>query len=238
VARKAVNDAREQVAALVGVQPAQVVFVSGGTEANNLFIRGAAAHLKPSQVAVSAIEHPCVAKPAQDLGRQGWRCASSRSTKDGRVDLARRRCGARRGDRPGVGDAREQRDRRDPGRRGEVAAKARARARGCIPMRCRRWARFRSISKRSGVHAMTLSAHKLYGPKGAGALVVDKRLELKPIIRAAATSAVALRHRERSGDRRLRRRLRARGQPVRRARPQARSGCASGSTTVCSGWAR
>ena len=42
-ARKAVDRAREQVAALVGVQPVQVIFTSGGTEANNLFIKGAAA---------------------------------------------------------------------------------------------------------------------------------------------------------------------------------------------------
>ena len=72
-ARRAVNKAREQIAGIVNVQPVQVVFVSGGTEANNLFIRGAAAYLKPSQVVVSAIEHPCVARPAQDLVRQGWK---------------------------------------------------------------------------------------------------------------------------------------------------------------------
>ncbi|MFN7085278.1 MAG: aminotransferase class V-fold PLP-dependent enzyme, partial [Burkholderiales bacterium] len=51
VARKALERAREQVAALVGVQPAQVIFTSGGTEANNLFIKGAASCLRPSQVA-------------------------------------------------------------------------------------------------------------------------------------------------------------------------------------------
>ena len=67
-ARKAVNLARQQVAAAVGVEPVQVVFVSGGTEANNTFIKGAAAQLTPSQIVVSAIEHPCVAKPAQ-IGR-------------------------------------------------------------------------------------------------------------------------------------------------------------------------
>ena len=53
--------------------PSQVIFVSGGTEANNLFIKGAAGYLKPTQIAVSAIEHPCVAKPAQELARQGWK---------------------------------------------------------------------------------------------------------------------------------------------------------------------
>ena len=60
-ARRAVNLAREQVAALVKVQPPQVIFVSGGTEANNFFIKGAAGYLKAAQIAVSAVEHPCVA---------------------------------------------------------------------------------------------------------------------------------------------------------------------------------
>ena len=71
-ARRAIDTAREQVAALVNVRPQQVVFTSGGTEANNLFIKGAAEILKPSQIAVSGIEHPCVAKPAQALTKRGW----------------------------------------------------------------------------------------------------------------------------------------------------------------------
>src|SRR5687767_9380978 len=82
-ARNAVNAAREQVAALVNVQPSQVVFVSGGTEANNFFIRGAAGYLKPAQIAVSAIEHPCVAKPAQELTRAGWKMRKLAVTHDG-----------------------------------------------------------------------------------------------------------------------------------------------------------
>ena len=78
-ARKAVNTAREQVAEIVHVQPSQVVFVSGGTEANNLFIKGAAGYLKPSQVAVSAIEHPCVAKPAPGMTRSSLITRSARN---------------------------------------------------------------------------------------------------------------------------------------------------------------
>ena len=74
------NDAREQIAALVGVQPAQLIFTSGGTESNNAFIKGAAGMLKPSQLAVSAIEHPCVAKPARSSRAPDGSCASSRST--------------------------------------------------------------------------------------------------------------------------------------------------------------
>ena len=73
----------EQLASLVKVQPSQVIFMSGGTEANNLFIKGAAGYLKPTQIAVSAIEHPCVAKPTQELARAGWKVRKLAVTRDG-----------------------------------------------------------------------------------------------------------------------------------------------------------
>ncbi len=180
-ARKAVNQAREQVARLVNVQASQVVFVSGGTEANNLFIKGAAAYLKPTQVVVSGIEHPCIAKPAQDLVRQGWKLRKLAVRSDGLVDLADVDAALTNAtglvsvmlanNETGVIQA-----------VAEIAAKAREKrawmhtdavqALGKIPVD------FEAL----GVHAMTISAHKIYGPKGTGALVVDKRLELKPII--------------------------------------------------------
>ncbi|HEX7812612.1 MAG TPA: cysteine desulfurase family protein [Burkholderiales bacterium] len=180
-ARRAVNQAREQVSKLVNVQPAQVVFVSGGTEANNLFIRGAAAYLKPSQVAVSGIEHPCVAKPAQDLVRQGWKLRKLAVNADGRVDVADVQAALR--DPTGLVSvmlANNETGVIQPvARIAEMVRGQKAwmhtdavQALGKIPVD------FEAL----GVHAMTLSAHKIYGPKGAGALIVDKRLELRPII--------------------------------------------------------
>jgi len=180
-ARRAVDRARQQVAALVNVQPSQVIFVSGGTEANNLFIKGAAADLAPSQIAVSAIEHPCVAKPAQELARQGWKLRKLAVTRDGQLDLADVDAALRvptaivsamlvNNETGVVLDV------------AAVASRARAakalmhtdavQALGKIPVD------FQALN----VHAMTISAHKLYGPKGAAALVMDKRLHLRPII--------------------------------------------------------
>jgi cysteine desulfurase len=181
VARKAVNLAREQVAALVNVQPAQVIFVSGGTEANNFFIKGAAGYLKPAQIAVSAVEHPCVAKPAQELARQGWQLRRLAVGADGRADLA------------DVDEALKESTaivslmlaNNETGviqPVAEVAERAR---------RAKAWMHTDAVQALGkiavdfdalGAHAMTLSAHKLYGPKGAGALIMDKRLQLRPLI--------------------------------------------------------
>ena len=181
VARKAVDAAREQVAALVNVQPSQVVFTSGGTEANNLFIRGAAGYLKPSQVAISAVEHPCVAKPAQELQRLGWTLRKLAVTPDGEVDLA----DVEEALKEPTGMVSVMLANNETGVIQDVAAVAeRARA-------AKAWMHTDAVQALGkihvdfgalNVHAMTISGHKIYGPKGAGALVVDKRIELKPLI--------------------------------------------------------
>ena len=181
VARKAVDDAREQVAALVGVQSVQVIFTSGGTEANNLFIKGAAGYLKPAQVAVSAIEHPCVAQPAQELLRQGWTLRKLAVTRQGTIDLTD--VDAALATRTGIVSVMLANNEtgviQDVAAVGERARRAKAvmhtdavQALGKMPVD------FNALN----VSAMTLSAHKIYGPKGAGALVVDKRLELRPLL--------------------------------------------------------
>ncbi len=181
LARKAVNQAREQVAALVGAPPAQVIFTSGGTESNNAFIKGAAGMLTPSQVAVSAIEHPCVAKPAQELARAGWKVRKLAVDSDGRIDLA----DVAQALTAPTGMVSVMLANNETGVIQDVAAVAeKARA-------ARAWMHTDAVQALGkievdfnalNVRAMTLSAHKIYGPKGVGALVLDKRIELKPLI--------------------------------------------------------
>jgi len=180
-ARKAVNVAREQVAALVGVQPSQVVFVSGGTEANNLFVKGMASYLRPTQIAISSIEHPCVMKPAAALARSGWKVRKIRVDADGVLDMA----DAEAAVRESTGLVSVMLANNETGVIQPVADVAKL-ARGASA-----WMHTDAIQcagklpvdfETLGVHAMSLSAHKMYGPKGAGALVVDKRLPIKPLI--------------------------------------------------------
>lgn len=185
VARRAIDKARKQVADAVGVQPVQVIFTSGGSEANNLFIRGAADSLKPGNLFISAIEHPCVLKPAQALSRRNcdaWAMHQLTVNPSGQVDLDAAN-NAMNEHKPGLVSAMLANN--ETGVIQDVAGIAEmARSHdaiihtdaiqglGKIPVD------FAALK----VHAMTLSAHKIYGPKGAAALIVDKRLLLKPLI--------------------------------------------------------
>jgi len=71
-ARAKLDTAREQVAALVGAQASQVIFTSGGTEANNLALHAVSSGRQPARLAISGIEHPSVLEPARALAAQGW----------------------------------------------------------------------------------------------------------------------------------------------------------------------
>ncbi|MBM3343708.1 MAG: cysteine desulfurase [Betaproteobacteria bacterium] len=180
-ARRAIDNAREQVAALVNVRPPQVVFTSGGTEANNLFIKGAAEILKPSQIAVSAIEHPCVAKPSEALARKGWTLRKLAVTRDGVVDM--NDVDAALQTPTGIVSvmtANNETGVIQPV--AEIAERARAAKAWMHTDAVQALGKIAVDFEALNVHAMTLSAHKIYGPKGAGALIVDKRIELAPLL--------------------------------------------------------
>ena len=184
-ARRAIDKARKQVADAVGVQPVQVIFTSGGSEANNLFIRGAADSLKPANIIISAIEHPCVLKPALALSKRmtdPWNINMFPTNTSGQVDLEAVEKLLQR-DKPALvsvmlvnnetGVIQNVSSIADMARaQGAIIHTDAVQGFGKIPVDF-------SVLK---VHAMTLSAHKIYGPKGAAALIIDKRLMLRPLI--------------------------------------------------------
>ena len=180
-ARAAVDEARSRVAAAVGAHPTEVVFTSGGSEANNLFLKGLAERRKPGTLAVSAIEHPCVREPARQLQRAGWSLRVIGVDDQGRVDaadyaaalvlrpalvsvmLANNETGVIQ-DVPALASAARS--------AGALFHSDAVQALGKVPVD------FRAL----GVNALTLSAHKIGGPLGAGALVGDKRVDLAPLV--------------------------------------------------------
>lgn len=183
-ARQAIDEARQKVASAVHAHPTEVVFTSGGSEANNLFLKGAAASLNAGLLAVSAIEHPCVLKPAAQLARQGWQVRHLAVDGAGRVRVE------------GYAEALLDKPKllsimfanNETGVVQDVAALANAaRTSGAwfhsdaVQAFGKLDIDFRALNA-AGVHAMTLSAHKAGGPKGAAALVLDKRVELQPLI--------------------------------------------------------
>ena len=75
-ARAAVEHAREQVANAVGAYATQIVFSASGTEANNFAVHGICSNLDVGQILTSAIEHPCVSRPALAMQSRGCKAKS------------------------------------------------------------------------------------------------------------------------------------------------------------------
>ena len=181
-ARDAVETARAQVAALVGANPGDVIFTSGGTEANNLAIKGVAAASQPGRLLYSGIEHPCVVEPMQALARHAWQAQAMVVDGDGRVDPVALQAQLAGGDvrlASCMVANNETGVIQDAARIGQMARDAGAvfhadavQACGKIPL----------DFAATRAQLMSLSSHKIYGPKGAGALVVDAALELEPLL--------------------------------------------------------
>ncbi|PKO84143.1 MAG: cysteine desulfurase [Betaproteobacteria bacterium HGW-Betaproteobacteria-11] len=184
-ARRAVDEARQRVAVAVGAHPTEVIFTSGGSEANNLFIKGVAATLRPGLMAVSAIEHPCVREPAMQLQRAGWQLREIAVDTDCRIASAD--FSAVLATRPAVVSVMLANNETGVIQDiAQLAAHARSSAQpwfhtDAVQAFGKLALDFRELNA-AGVHAMTLSAHKIGGPKGTGALVVDKRVDMEPLI--------------------------------------------------------
>jgi cysteine desulfurase len=180
-ARKAIDVARERLAALLGCEPQEIVFTSGGTEANNAVINSALQLQTRQHVVTTAVEHSAVLRPCQDLARRGCDVTFLGVNRNGSLDLAELKTAIR----PETALVSIMWANNETGvlfpvekvaeicrEKGVLFHTDAVQATGKIPMRLRD----------AGINFLSLSAHKFHGPKGVGALYINRRSRFNALI--------------------------------------------------------
>ena len=180
--RKAVELARERVAALLGCEPSEVVFTSGGTESNNTSIN-AALRIDPKRqhIVTTAVEHSAILRYCEDLAKRGCDVTFLGVNEDGDLDLAELEGAIR----PETAIVSVMWANNETGvlypidAIAEIARRKRVlfhtdavQAVGKVPLK---------VAER-GISFLSLSAHKLHGPKGVGALYINRNVRFSPMI--------------------------------------------------------
>jgi cysteine desulfurase len=180
-ARDAIEQARAQVAEACGAYPSQVIFTASGTESNNFAIKGIAANRAQQQILTSAIEHPCVTRPAQAMQQLGASTQLIGVDGNGQLDLAQLKTQlATPTSLVSVMLANNE-----TGAIQNIAEIAEiVRSSGALlhTDAVQGLGKIKVDFTELNVHAMTLSSHKIRGPQGAAALIVDKRLDIQPLL--------------------------------------------------------
>jgi len=183
-AKAVVDEARTEVANLVGADPSEVLFSSGGTESDNIAIRGAAEALEPARrkhLVASSIEHEAVLNTLKVLGRRGWRTTLLPVDQSGVVSpAALREALADDTALVSVMHANNEIGTIQPiaelaqlaHERGALFHTDAVQSAGKIPVDV----------KALGVDMMSLSAHKFSGPKGIGALWIRRGIRVSPLL--------------------------------------------------------
>ncbi len=182
LARRALEDARRDVASFLGARPGEITFTSGGTEADNAAVKGIAlASARGRHVVVSAIEHPAVLESAAWLGRQRFEVTELGVDELGRVSpdaLAAEL-------RDDTALVSIQHASNEVGTVQDISALAAVAAERGVPFHTDavQSAGWLDIDVATlGVQALSLSGHKLGAPKGVGVLWVARRTPCEPLL--------------------------------------------------------
>ena len=182
-ARHAVEEAREKIADVLEVEPGDIIFTSGGTEADNLAVKGTVEALKDERphLVVSSVEHQAVLHPAQYLKKQGFNVSFVLVDAYGVVNLDYLKSAVTEGTAlVSVMHVNNEVGTIEPLK--EISKIAKEKGAFFHVDAVQSFGKLGIDLEEMGIDMLSLSAHKICGPKGVGALYIKKGLKVKPVI--------------------------------------------------------
>ena len=185
-AKEAVENARKQIAQMINCHPDEIIFTSGGTESNNFAIKGVAFanRNKGNHIITSSIEHPSVIEVCHYLEKQGFSVTYLPVDEDGTIDLA----DLENSIKPSTILITVMHANNETGTIQPIEAIGKLAMKHGVPLHsdaAQSAGKIRIDVEKIGVSLLSIAGHKLYAPKGVGALYIRRGVHLEKLIHGA-----------------------------------------------------